>query len=417
MAINRDERFATAAELRRVLRQVQEAEFEGPTVIPDKPKVQPPLPPTEPAPEPIIKTPEPAPASPPFAGTTVKSSEAEVAKFQPLQPTVKDAELVSPPVPPPVTTIRVDSPPSVPTKPDTPAPPTVAPPVEAQSLVGSRTRVAMIAAAVLVIVIIAVGLAAWRPWSRTTNSSDPANVALSNNQTSTSNTNSSSSHNAPAGMVYIPAADFTMGSNFGDEAERPPHQVTVKPFYIDIYEVTNQNYEQFVKATSHPAPSHWNNGTYPVGDVRKPVTNMNWDDANAYCKWAKKDLPTEEQWEFAARGTVSRVYPWGSDWKQNEANANGASTTVQDVGSYKGVSSFGLYDTVGNVWEWTRSDFRAYPGGRLPKDPSAVEKKVIRGGSFESKPEVATTTFRYGYPARGARYEQTGFRCAMDATQ
>src|SRR5262249_48769296 len=285
----------------------------------------------------------------------------------------------------------------------------VALPIQGKLQIGSRMRVAMIAAGVLVIAIIAVVLAAWRPWSRLAKSS------LSNSQTSTTNTSSGSPDSVPAGMVHIAGGEFTMGSNFGDEMERPPHHVTVKPFYIDIYEVTNQDYEQFVKGTGHHAPSHWSNGAYPRGDGRKPVTNVSWDDANKYCHWAKKELPTEEQWEFAARGTESRVYPWGSDWRQNQANANGASTTVQDVGAYKGVSGFGLYDMVANAWEWTRSDFRPYPGGPQPKNTTAGEVKVIRGGSFESKPDVATTTFRYGYPARGASYEQTGFRCAMDA--
>src|SRR5262249_3449626 len=153
-------------------------------------------------------------------------------------------------------------------------------------------------------------------WSSTTNSADPPNLSLAKNQTSTTNTNSGSSNSVPAGMVYVRGGQFTMGRNDGDETERPAHSVTVNPFYIDIYEVTNQNYEEFVKTNKHQAPNHWSNGPYPNG-ARKPVTNVTRDHANAFCKWAKKQLPPEKQLEFAARGTDNRIYPWGNDWQQN----------------------------------------------------------------------------------------------------
>ena len=219
----------------------------------------------------------------------------------------------------------------------------------------------------------------------------------------------------PAGMVYVSGGAFMMGRDNGDEAERPPHQVTVKPFFIDTYEVTNEDYEKFVKSTGHRPPAAWKNGSYPAGFAHRPVTSVTWDDANDYARWAGKRLPTEEEWEFAARGAEGRLYPWGNDWQQGSANANGAEQSVTDVAAHNGMSPFGAYDMVGNAWEWTASNFKAYPGRGLPANLPAGELKVIRGGCYESTKDYATTTYRAGWPARGAiTYDQTGFRCARD---
>jgi serine/threonine-protein kinase len=145
---------------------------------------------------------------------------------------------------------------------------------------------------------------------------------------------------------------------------------------------------------------------------------VTWDDANAYAKWANKSLPSEAAWEFAARGTDRRLYPWGNDWRDGQANANGASSSIVSVGSYKGASPFGAFDMVGNAWEWTASDFRPYPGGRLPANQPSGDLKVIRGGSYESTKDFATTTYRTGWPARGANtYDQTGFRCVKNVAK
>ena len=199
-----------------------------------------------------------------------------------------------------------------------------------------------------------------------------------------------------------------MGRNDGDEYERPAHQVTVKPFFIDTYEVTNEDYERFVKATNHKAPQMWTNGNYPAADARKPVTGVTWDDANDYARWAGKRLPTEEEWEFAARGTDGRRYPWGKDWHKGLANANKANDGLSDVGSYSGASPHGEFDMVGNAWEWTASDMIAYPGGKLPEQPAA-NTKVLRGGSFKSDKSQATATYRFGWRAnQEASYAETG---------
>lgn len=221
----------------------------------------------------------------------------------------------------------------------------------------------------------------------------------------------------PPSMSYVSGGTFMMGRDLGDEAERPAHQVTVKPFFIDLYEVTNQDYQKFVQATNHRSPMTWTGGVYPADAALKPVTGVTWDDAGAYVKWANKRLPTEEEWEFAARGTDGRLYPWGNSWQPNGANANGASKGLAIVGYYKATSPFGAYDMIGNAWEWTASDWRAYPGGSLPTSLTGSNLKVIRGGSYESANNYATATYRTGWPASGARtYAQTGFRCAADIT-
>jgi eukaryotic-like serine/threonine-protein kinase len=252
-------------------------------------------------------------------------------------------------------------------------------------------------------------------WSRFSGERDPG--ASSQTQPVKSNPLSSqppSIMKAPAGMVYVPGGSFLMGRENGDDAERPPHQVTVKPFFIDADEATNEDYEKFVKATNHRTPPTWKNDAYPSGEGRRPVTGVTWDDANDYAKWAGKRLPSEDEWEFAARGTDGRLYPWGNDW-QASANANGAEQSMADVGAYRSTSPFGTSDMVGNAWEWTSSDFRAYPGRGLPATQPAGDLKVIRGGCYESTKDYATTTYRAGWPARGApTYGQTGFRLAKD---
>ncbi|HEY5883571.1 MAG TPA: SUMF1/EgtB/PvdO family nonheme iron enzyme [Pyrinomonadaceae bacterium] len=218
----------------------------------------------------------------------------------------------------------------------------------------------------------------------------------------------------PAGMAYVPGNEFTMGNDAGDTSERPQHKVTVKPFFIDLNEVTCEEYEKFIRATSRQPPAIWSNGKYPGGWERRPVTGVNWDDGSAYAQWAGKRLPTEEEWEFAARGSDGRRYPWGNEWSQGLANADSPQGGFSDVGSFKGASPYGLFDMVGNAWEWTASDFVAYPGGRLTGQGTG-QLKVIRGGTFLSTPNQATTTIRVGWPARGGdEYDNTGFRCAKD---
>ena len=224
----------------------------------------------------------------------------------------------------------------------------------------------------------------------------------------------------PEGMAYIPGGELLMGRDGGKPIEGPPHRVIVRPFFMELYEVTNRDYKIFFDAQKaiRTKPYGWTRGNIPDGAATKPVTGITWNDASAYCTSIGKRLPTEEEWEFAARGTDRRLYPWGARWRTGAANADGASNTLADVGVFKGASPYGLFDMVGNAWEWTATPLRPYPGGELPKDLPAGDLKVIRGGSFESEQEYATTTYRAGWPARGAEtYNQTGFRCAKDAAK
>lgn len=222
----------------------------------------------------------------------------------------------------------------------------------------------------------------------------------------------------PPRMAYVPGGEFTMGSNSGDEYERPPHQVSVKPFFIDLYEVTCEEYARFVKQTGHSPPPNWRDGQYSQGAARRPVTGVTWNDAVAYATFAGKRLPTEEEWEFAARSTDGFIYPWGKEWKDGMANAGSSSVKgLAEVGTFKGVSPFRIYDMIGNAWEWTASDLRPYPGGHLPAVPKG-DLKVIRGGSWREGPEQATATYRGYLLASGSKdYSATGFRCAQDVNE
>ena len=164
---------------------------------------------------------------------------------------------------------------------------------------------------------------------------------------------------APEGMVLIPAGEFQMGSNNGNSDEQPVHTVYVDAFYMDIYEVTNAQYKKFVNANPQwrkdriPSSYSYHNGDYPRGKGNHPVTSVSWYDAMAYTQWAGKRLPTEAEWEKAARsGLVGLKYPWGNSISSSKANYGYSLERITAaVGSYP-PNGYGLYDMVGNVWEW-----------------------------------------------------------------
>jgi len=121
-------------------------------------------------------------------------------------------------------------------------------------------------------------------------------------------------------MVLVPAGEFGMGSNTGPADEHPLHQVYLDAFRIDCFEVTNTQYSQFIIATGRTPPPYWSEQGYPSGQADFPVVGMSWYDASAYCGWAGKRLPTEAEWEKAARGVDGRLYPWGNAWDPSRAN-------------------------------------------------------------------------------------------------
>lgn len=233
----------------------------------------------------------------------------------------------------------------------------------------------------------------------------------------------------PAGMVYVPGGALRVGRDDGDEYEKPAHDATVAPFFIDLTEVTNEQYQKFVDAAGYLPPPVWQGNRFPEGANTLPVTDVTWEDANAYAKWLGdgRRLPTEEEWEFAARGTDGRIYPWGPEWIANTSNTKSDDSDQRQlvlVGQFpKGASPFGLQDMSGNAWEWTASDYKDYPGGKANAPAGFTNLKVIRGGTYDSPAKFATATVRRPWPAaRGdwpsdqtPVYGKTGFRLAKDA--
>jgi serine/threonine-protein kinase len=213
----------------------------------------------------------------------------------------------------------------------------------------------------------------------------------------------------PSGMVYIPGGTFTMGrDNAANPEEAPAHSVAVEPFYIDTEPVTQAQYSGFLqKSKGEPA-------TYPDSQAAWPATNISWQDAQEYCERAVPGgrLPTEAEWEFAARGTDGRLYPWGNSFSSALVNSlEGSLDHPEPVGIRpKNASPFGVLDMSGNVWQWCADDYKPYPrqtsAFAIPDDA-----KVIRGGSFKSDKEHASTTTR-NLDHASTRSAAIGFRCA-----
>jgi formylglycine-generating enzyme required for sulfatase activity len=291
---------------------------------------------------------------------------------------------------------------------DPAAPVKTSPATLASALLAKPSRAA---AAAALLVLATVGLWYWWPINR---SAVPESMPVP----PTAGVSAAPGESPPEGMVYVPGGTFDMGRNDGDNYERPAHEKTVAPFYLDKFEVTCEQYQRFVEAKGYPVPAGWSNGKYPPSSALLPVTGVSWYDASAYAEWAGKRLPTEAEWEFAARGTDGRLYPWGPEWRPNAVNAEGAGPGRRtEVGIYsEGASPFGAYDMVGNVWEWTADAIHSYEGGSIPEDSAPAtdreSRKVIRGGCYLSDAIIASATYRRGWHAKGADYAQTGFRCA-----
>jgi serine/threonine-protein kinase len=223
-------------------------------------------------------------------------------------------------------------------------------------------------------------------------------------------------------MVEIPGGYFTMGRKDGDDFEKPEHEVEVKSFRMDRTEVTNIEFYNFVRETGYKFDSNdWIDGKPPAAREKMPVRSVNVDDADAFAEWrSRRDgfkyrLPTEEEWEYAARnGVKATFYPWGNEFREDCAVLGKTTAQVEPVGSKKcGDSELGVQDLIGNVWEWTSSEPRPYPGssGKMNLKPGEAYK-IARGGSAyrNLKGKTAeTSTFRYVIPS-SVRDNQIGFR-------
>jgi serine/threonine-protein kinase len=211
----------------------------------------------------------------------------------------------------------------------------------------------------------------------------------------------------PPGMIRIPGGRFLMGRNGSPDAvSAPAHEVSVQPFDLDLEPVTNAGFQAF--ATSAKLATTW----APAGGANWPATQVSWDDAESYCLAAKKRLPTEAEWEFAARGTDGRLYPWGEGFQADAVNFSGTNIGhPEPVGSRKtNRSPLGVLDMSGNVWEWCSDEYQPYSGAaaafRIPNGA-----KTIRGGSYQSDAlHVSAVTRNLEIPSR--RSPAIGFRCA-----
>jgi formylglycine-generating enzyme required for sulfatase activity len=227
----------------------------------------------------------------------------------------------------------------------------------------------------------------------------------------------------PDDMVLVPSGEFTMGSPAGDIDEQPAHRVLVDAFLMDKYEVSVRQYAAFLQEAGGDRPSEWktmNKTSYQ----NRPVMGVDWADAVRYCKWIGKRLPTEAEWEKAARGTDGRLFPWG-DEPPTPLHANFGKGRSNDPGLLSpvgtlelGKSPYGIYDMAGNVWEWVSDwyDENYYKSSptQNPAGPSMGGFKVIRGGSWASSPRNLRSADRYWDPPSFRSLYFPGFRCAKN---
>lgn len=251
----------------------------------------------------------------------------------------------------------------------------------------------------------------------------------------------------PDGMVLIPEGEFQMGSNNGDadNDEQPVHTVHLDAFYIDANEVTNGEFKDFVLA--NPAwqkdgidekfhdgnyLQDWNGNNFPLGERDHPVRYVSWYAAMAYAAWVDKRLPTEAEWEKAARGGLEKKqYPWGNGINLKRANYGKHLGETTPVGDYP-ANDYGVHDIAGNVWEWCLDGYEAdFYANSPPRNPTAgannvedivndfeniVDFRVIRGGGWNSNPEWLRASNRHGTSPAYAGIGALGFRCARSVS-
>ncbi|MCK4907266.1 MAG: SUMF1/EgtB/PvdO family nonheme iron enzyme [Spirochaetes bacterium] len=247
-------------------------------------------------------------------------------------------------------------------------------------------------------------------------------------------------------MVYIPGGFFYMSTTTGNEKLK---KIYLKSFYMDIYEVSNADYAKFYNAGGYrkskywseegwqwkiknkiKKPKWWESGRYNIGPrfPDNPVAGVSWYEASAYAQWAGKRLPTEAEWEKASRGVDKRRFPWGNDDIHYEVVYYGNFETYNDKYMYscpvkkfvQGKGPYGCFNMLGNVWEWlsdwhTGYDYYKTMPLKNPTGPSAGKKKLLRGGSWFKDPSYYESHFRYAENPGARKYDDFGFRCAVDA--
>lgn len=238
----------------------------------------------------------------------------------------------------------------------------------------------------------------------------------------------------PNPMLPVPAGTFPMGrterttvEGQGNQDESPIHRVYVPDFRMDKFEVTNLQFKAFVDATGGKPPRHWKNGAIPQGKDNHPVNYVSWFEANDYCHWVGKRLPSEAEWEKAARGPKGLRFPWGDTFDPKKANtpqhwlALGKQGDTLPVGSFEnGKSPYGLYDMAGNLYEWTDNWYKPYPNNYEPNVHYGYKNKVVRGGSWYDCLSygcgLSAPTFNRSRFAPVIRNKSFGFRCAKSGT-
>ncbi len=211
-------------------------------------------------------------------------------------------------------------------------------------------------------------------------------------------------------FVLIEGGRFLMGSpdGVGQDTERPQHWVELSPFYIQQYEVTNEEYRLF-------DPDH----DFPVGKERHPVVSVNWFEARDYAAWLGGTLPTEAQWEFTARGEEGRDYPWGAEPPKLGIHGNfgGMDGETKPVGDHPdGATPLGVHDMAGNVWEWCSDWYGPYPANaeKDPVGPDTGPRQVVRGGAFGVNEWNVRAASRNG-PYPDFRFDSFGFRVVVSS--
>ena len=265
----------------------------------------------------------------------------------------------------------------------------------------------------------------------------------------------------PFGMALIPGGSFMMGDADGQDMEKPVHEVELDAFYMDTHEVTLEEFATFVDVTSYVTDAETNDGSiiwngegwektegmhwrfdaagnaHTAEESNQPVTHLSWNDANGYCEWAGRRLPTEAEWEYAARGGEEGYkFAWGNEplgtevvanvsdenfvkvvttWPYTEGYDDGY-TFGAPVGSFA-PNSFGLYDMSGNAWEWCADYFDAEyysrSSNKNPRNDDPNERRVMRGNSWDGRPGLMRASRRTS-DLQSNSYADTGFRCAKD---